>query len=139
MNNVEKFQKATEEIKDGMTLVGDVILVEMMPEPEVKIGSIIAAPSSRNQLDGITSNLPIFVRVLLTGKGYYNEETGEDVPLDIKPGNIIQVGRQAVDWFGTFGSITRGKESGVGITRQDAARITFKDEETFNRFFSLIS
>lgn len=136
---VETFLKAKEEFKEGVRLIGDVILVEAMPEPEIKKGSIIVSSGNTKALDGITANLPIFVRVLLVGPGYYNEETGADVPLEIKAGNIIQVGRQAVDFFGAFGSILRGKDTGVGITRSDAARIVFENDETYNSFFESIS
>jgi hypothetical protein len=69
--NVKKFLKAKEIVQDGVRLIGDVLLVERMPKPEIKLGSgLIAAPASNSkQINGVTSNLPIFVRVLLVGPG----------------------------------------------------------------------
>lgn len=136
---IEEKMKAAIEAANP-TLIGDVLLVSRikLPEPKSEGGLVLAssAITGYKQVTGFDANKPIFLKVLAVGKGYYNETTGEDVPLDVEPGNIIEVGANSVVFFSSFGNIVDNVDAGqgVGITREAEIRIKFKDQETFEKF-----
>jgi len=134
----EKMKNAIE--ATNPTLIGDVLLVSRikLPEPKSEGGLVLASSSitGHKQITGFDSNKPIFLKVLATGKGYYDEESGKDVPLDVEAGNIIEVGANSVVFFSSFGNIVDNMDSGtgVGITREAEIRIRFPNQETFEKF-----
>ena len=130
--------------KDGdLQIVGDVILVSRMPEREAKTkGGIVMASSmltGHKQMTGFDSNPPMFVKVVAVGAGYYDEETGKDVPLDVTVGNVIEVGQNSVVFFSSFGNIVDDKKNtGIGISRANEIRLKFKDEAAYNKFMGFL-
>jgi len=92
------FFKALKETKPNFyQLFGSRILVEVLPEPEMKTagGLVMASPGSNYRTDTEENKFTAAV-VLATGKGYYNDETNEDVPLEVKPGQVIEVVRSGL-------------------------------------------
>lgn len=134
----EKMKNAIE--ATNPTLVGDVILVSRikLPEPKSEGGLVLASSSltGYKQTTGFDANKPIFLKVLAIGKGYYDEASGKDVPLDVSVGNIIEVGANSVVFFSSFGNIVDNVEAGqgVGITREAEIRIKFESQEAFEKF-----
>jgi co-chaperonin GroES (HSP10) len=134
----EKMRNALE--ATSPTLVGDVLLVSRikLPEPKSEGGLVLASSSitGHKQLTGFDANKPIFLKVLAVGKGFYDDVSGKDVPLDVKVGNIIEVGANSVVFFSSFGNIVDNAESGtgVGITREAEVRIKFSSQEEFEKF-----
>lgn len=137
MNLLNKIETAIKEAAEAVEIVGDVLIVQRLPKPEIKTqGGLVLSAGQQRQVTAFNSNQPEFVKVLAVGKGYYNEDTGADVPLDIKPGYVIEVGKNSVNWFSSFGAIIDNLEAGVGVglTRDAEARIRFKSEESYNKF-----
>lgn len=136
MTNEEKMKLAIESVGDALTIVGDCLLVERLPKKEVKFGSIIAAPSASKQITGFDSNPPEFVKVLAVGRGYYDDDKNKDVPLDLKPGNIIELGRNSVVWFSSFGTVLDNQKdgTGIGLARESDHRLRFENMEAYNKF-----
>lgn len=140
-DNLAAFQAIIKELGDDFTLIGDCLIVEALPLREAKLSkSIVFASSQTKQVTGMESNPPIFVRVLAAGIGYYNEETGQSIDLDVKPGNVLEVAASAVRWFSQFGSLqVRGVDStrylsGIGIMREVDHHIKFEKHETYDKF-----
>lgn len=132
---VKAFKESREAIKT--IIVGDIILVGRLPKQELKTaGGIIVTRGSARQINAFDSNLPQFVQVLAVGEGFYNEETGESVPVDLEPGNVIEVAGHAVNWFSSFGVIPDSAErgTGIGITREPEYRMKFKSYDDYLKF-----
>lgn len=134
---LEAFKKAKSEASDSYTLYGDAILVEKVPEEEVKTASgIYIASSSKTQLGSIADNKPHFVHVLSVGEGFYSE-TG-DVPVSVEPGDIILVGVNSVKWFSHM-EIPQYEPFTVGLTRESEIQLKFKGQEAYRKFFEAIN
>lgn len=120
-------------------LTGDLLLVEAIPQEEVKTTSGIIIASDSRQVNTVKANLPHFVRVLAVGPGYYSEaEPNESVPLDTSPGAIIMVGDNSVKWWSHL-PIAGYKPYEIGLTRESEVQLTFKTDEDFRRVFGAIN
>lgn len=91
------FNALQERLPNFYKLFGSRILVEVLPEEELKTaGGLIVAKSPTNFRSDTQENKFTAVVILAVGKGYYNEETGEDVPLEVKPGQVVEVVRSGL-------------------------------------------
>jgi co-chaperonin GroES (HSP10) len=137
-NYLDQFKAMASESADAYELYGDCLLVEKLKEPERKIGSIILATAS-GRVDSFAQDRPHFVKVLAIGKGFYNEETGQDVPLSVAPGDIILVGPMSVKYFSMFGSLEAYEPDSIGITRESEIQLRFKGEEGYGQVFATLN
>lgn len=138
---LDAFKAMDEQCKDSFTLYGDAILVEEIPDEELKSkGGIIIATSSNHRLtDGVEANKPTFVRVLQVGAGFEKDE-GELVPVDANPGDIILVGKLSVMWFSAFGNILTHNGSGrLGLTIESEIKMRFKGHEGYEKVFKCLN
>jgi hypothetical protein len=143
------FQAIEKEAPDSFELIGDFLLVEEIKDEEftksIKAddGSIkkliLTEDTSRRQVNSISSDKPTFVRVLLAGKGYYNDETKEDVPLSVQPGDIILVGGTAIRWFSVFGKLMNYGDTRIGLAQESSIQKRFKGQEGFDKFFDTLN
>lgn len=141
MNFKERVKEAFE--KSGGTLVGDVLLIEHLPEQEVRSAAGIILASGDRQLGAFDADRPHFIRVLAVGPGYYNDETKEEIPLEYEPGNVLLVPLTAVKYFTSFGSYIgkqlkhkRGECLGIGMLTAGEEWLRFKTEEEYQIFMS---
>jgi len=134
------FEAAKAEVDESGILTGDLLMVEKIDQPEIKStgGIILSASVDHRQTNSIGANMPHFVRVLAVGKGFYNEETGEDVPVEVKPGDIILVGEQSVKWMAHW-PLLNYTPFQIGLTREAEIQIKFKGEEGFNKLFDALN
>jgi hypothetical protein len=126
------FVENREALQAESRLIGDLILVERIVFPEKKIGKIFIA-DTKNQLGSLVGDQPVFYRVLLVGSGYYNDETGEDSPLDIKQGQIVLTGSANVKMWSSFPLLEIAESDVLGITRYGDIHWQWENEETFFR------
>lgn len=128
-------------------IVGDIIVVEKIKEPEKKTASgLIYGIDVKNQLGTIALDKPHWVRVLAVGAGYYKtsetDEGGtieETIPLNVTPGDIILVGQTSVKYFSTFGELAGYEADTIGLTRESEILIRFKGEEGYNSAFEQLN
>lgn len=104
-NYLERFRAA--ESRRGK-LHGDLLLIEIPKEElfETKGGIIIAesdhARSDFMMFKGITGI------VLEVGRGYYDPDSGKDIPLESKPGNVIWASDKSIAYCTTIPGIREG-------------------------------
>lgn len=122
---------------ESYELYADCLLVEKLKEPELKVGSIYLAPVSSHS--SFKADRPHFVRILALGKGFYNEETNEDVPLNVQAGDIVLVGPISVKYFSTFGDLEAYEPDTIGITREAEILWRFKGEEGWKQVFTTLN
>ncbi len=137
-NYLDQFKAMASESGEAYELYGDCLLVEKIKEAERKIGSIILA-TANGRTDSFGADKPHFVRVLAVGKGYYNEETSQDVPLNVEPGDIILIGPLSVKYFSMFGSLEAYEPDSIGITRESEIQLRFKGEEGYGQVFATLN
>jgi co-chaperonin GroES (HSP10) len=129
------FQENQERIRKQAKLVGDTLLVERIQFPETRTRSgLLVVDSKKIQINGLTCETPLFYRVLLIGEGFYNEETKEDEPLEIKPGHIIHTNGVSVKLWSSFPLLQTTDSDVLGVTRYGDALWTWESEEEFFQF-----
>lgn len=142
MNN-SRYQEAFERLKDNTEeayeLIGDCLLVEQLKEPERKIGSFIMVDAQGKQKGSLSQDRPHFVQVLAVGKGYYDDDTKEDVPLNVKPGDIVLVGPLSVKYFSFFGDMQKYEPDSIGITREAEVQMRFRGKEGYAKAFEILN
>jgi hypothetical protein len=126
---ISAFHGLDSEVKDDLELIADAILVEFIPDPEVKTKSGLLLQtkeaSNDNWRNSTAADKPVLVRALKVGKGYYDNDTDETIPLNCSPGDILLVGRQSTKWFSHFAGITDYSPNTIGLTRESEIQARF--------------
>lgn len=126
---------------EAMTLIGDSLLVERVPieEKRTSSGLIKSADFGANHArNSIKTDLPVFVHVVAVGSGYYDDETKEPVPLDVKVGDIVLVGSHSVNWFSDM-DIPDYQAYEIGLTREQEIKLKFSGKEAYERAFAYLA
>jgi co-chaperonin GroES (HSP10) len=135
---LEAFKALQSQCPDASVTVGDVIWVEELKEEEIKTASgIIISEGERKQLGSVAADAPMLVHVLAVGKGYYDDE-GEDVPVEVQPGDIALVGKLSVNWVSTFGGIITKNGPQLGFTRESEIKHYWKGQEGYAKYFEVL-
>jgi co-chaperonin GroES (HSP10) len=119
-------------------LTGGLMIVEVIPQAEIKTSSGIILAQTDRQVNSVKANLPSFVRVLAVGPGYYDEETGETTPPEVRPGQIIMVAESSVKWWSHL-PLTGYRPMELGLSEESEAQIRFDSDESFVGFFSALN
>lgn len=122
---LDQFLRLKAEGADLIKLYGDIMLVEGYPVEETTTASGIIIQSSDKMANGFGQNMPAFYTVLYVGEGYYDEETDQDIPVDVQPGDIILTGKQSVVEISKFGPIFSTKEHRLCLSRECDIQLRF--------------
>ena len=133
---LQKFKKL-EGVK--FDLYSDRILVEDLRFEKVTKSGIIAHVDAKSYKDHYEEEAAHFAMVLLVGKGYYDEETGKDIPMDIKQGDILMIPPFSVRWLSELGPFTDYKQDKIGLTTEKEIHFNFGPLENFNKFFNMLN
>jgi co-chaperonin GroES (HSP10) len=114
------FQKLKEQRPNFYQLYGSRILVEVLPDPEVKTAGGLIVSGVRNQVTDTQENKFTAAVILAVGAGYYNDETNEDVPLTLKPGQVVEVVRTALRRYSTHPALGSQFTTGDLATTKEA-------------------
>lgn len=149
MQLLNAFEKAISQCKDDFYLTGDVLLVQKIPAPEHskevtgpngQKTQIFLAGGAEKKIDGLDMNLPMFVRVLAVGPGFYDpEDEAKSIGCECEVGDIILIGRMSVNWFSVFGSLISTATAEIGITRESEVRMRFKGQMGYDKFFKALN
>lgn len=137
---VSKVQQAVAACSDSFTLTGSFLLVEKVPQDEVKTksGLILAtATSGRDQQNSIGANLPCFVHVLAVGAGYVDDD-GKAVPLDTQPFDILLVGQYSVKWLPVY-PIDNYEPFSIGVTSEAETQMRFRGYDAYQQFAAALN
>jgi co-chaperonin GroES (HSP10) len=136
---LKAFQAIKTEAGDKYHLIGECLIVEEIGQVEVKTASgIVLSSGGTRKVDGLDMNKPLFVRVLAVGEGFYDDETGESLPLETQVGDIILIGRMSVQFFSTFGPLISEGTNQIGLTRESEIRMRFKGEEGWDKVCGIL-
>lgn len=141
---LEATLSAKEAHEGSYYLVGSTFLVEYLPddvkEKEVKKAdgsSIKLVTGTGTELNSNWRNttgldIPFWGRVLDVGTDISHPDW-EGLPL--RPGQIIQMPRSAVQWFRNWGSAERYELNTIGIANVDSVRIVFQDDDAYRSYY----
>lgn len=128
-----------ERFKDvDVEILGGALLVEVVPAEEIKKGGIIIAQVNTHKFT-LNDAKAFFVRVLKTGKGYYDPDTGASVPLDTPVGAILMVAPESVTLYAQFGALEDYEPKTIGLMQEGAALVRWKDDADYIRAFSALN
>lgn len=131
------FEKLAE-CREAFELIGDCILVEEIEDDEFRTQGGLIIASGTKQINGVEADKPTFARVLWVGEGYYDDDSGKSIPLNVEPGDVILVGRHSIKRFSVFGSILYSGTR-IGLTRESEIQLRFKGEAGYDRFFGTLN
>jgi hypothetical protein len=134
---LEQFKKLAESGK--ITLYGDNLLVERISEEDSielkgadgqRVNFIIAA-DTKGHRSGHADQKPMICRILLAGQGYYDPETGETTPLDLKPGAIVEVPAVSLARRTTYCGLVFADSAMVGYVGMNAVLAAFESDQAY--------
>lgn len=137
---LERFKKFAAEGKEHFQLIGDGLLVEQIPMKEKKTASglIVNVEGHGKFKNTLAADAPVFVHVVAVGEGYYDEEGGKDVPLNVKVGDIALVGAVSVKWFSMM-DIEDYQPYEIGLCREAEIKCIFRGKESYDRALALLA
>lgn len=135
-----KYLSQFENVKAGYKLRGNRLLVEPLPKEELKSagGLLLHAPQSDHK-STLDQNRACLAVVLAVGEGYTDDETGEDVPLDIEVGAVCLISAYGLRSFSNFPGIREYKPDGIALIRDTDVTQFWKSAEDYNTYKALLS
>lgn len=143
------FEHLNAQNNGDMIVIGDTLLVEPVQQAPAtkdvetadgkKVSIILETKLTNRQVGSVEDDRPLFVRVLACGSGYYDDETGKDLPLETQPGDIILMGKLSVRWLSTFGPLLREGDRQIGICRESDSILRFKGQAGFDRVNQILA
>lgn len=122
------------ELSKSLSVIGDVLVCERIKFPEKRVGGLFIPDSKKVMEGGFTCEVPEFYRILLTGSGYYDDDTGTDEPIDAHQGDIIHVGKAGVKIWSSFPNLETVESDVLCLTRYTDCLLHFRGERAFNDF-----
>jgi co-chaperonin GroES (HSP10) len=129
----ETFRRLRELGDSTFVLRGSTMIVEIIRDEELKTkGGIIIATDSRHTRGGSVEQHKLQVgRVLMTGKGYYDAETGTYEPLEVQPGSIVVLPQYSLQTISTFPGIQRPTENKLCMVKEADLLAYYTSEEAY--------
>ena len=125
---------------DLFKLRGSTLVVELLPEPEIKTkgGLIISAPS--DQVRGNTNDNKLQAGVvLMAGEGYYDADSNTYTPTDIQPGAVIILPQYSAQTISKFPGISRPTQSKIVLVKEDSVLAYYTSREAFEQAEQLLN
>lgn len=124
-----RFQKIS---SADFPLRGNRLLVEVLPKEELKSQSgLYMSASASDHRTSTNENRADLALVLATGNGYYDEETEENVDLDIKVGSVILVSRMGLRLYSDFPGIAEYTKETIALTRDSEVHCSWPSIEAY--------
>lgn len=128
--------------KDLFTLKGNFILIEKLPDVEIKTksGLFVGVKGPQMQLGTLNDNVPNACVVLEVGEGYFGDD-GKPMEgsLGVEPGDVIILPKHAINYFSLFPALVNYTPNTIGLTRDDSAQFVFKGLDKYNEYCSLLN
>lgn len=135
---LDKFMVINKELKDKFKLYGDRVLVEEIPKKEATTkGGIIIGEQDKLR-EGFATRRTAEAIVLAVGEGYYDDKTGEDVPLSVQPGDIVILSPHGTTFYSDFAPID-GSNVVIGVTIEANIQMSFRGEGAYASFFEALT
>lgn len=126
-----QFSKAREHLR----LRGNRLLVEVLPKEEIKTkGGLVIASSLSDHRTNTDMNRADVAVVLAVGEGYYDDDTGADVAMDIKVGNVVLISRYGLRTYSSFPGVTNFVADTIALCRDNDINAVWEDAAAFEAY-----
>jgi len=117
-----------------MPLRGNRLLLELLPKEEIKTaGGLIVATQSDYRTNTQENQCDVAV-VLATGSGYYDDDTGEDVSMDLKVGNVVLLSRYGIRAYSNFPGIKDFVAGTIALARDNDVHAAWDSIASFETY-----
>ena len=134
---LEKF-KRLQEHKDLYTLRGDRLLIEILPKEELTTASGLVIATVDDYRSTTKDNQATLGIVLLVGVGYYDEDTGKDVPLDVQPGNIVLLSGMGLKLYSSFPGCQGYIPNTIALTRNSECHMIIPNADAYEKYKAVL-
>lgn len=102
-----------------LSIRGSTLLIEVLPDEEVKAaGGIVLQSSSKHVRGGVDEFRLKLGYVIAAGEGYI-DEAGKVTPLDVKPGSIVFLPKYSLSAISVFPGMNRLTEERIAMIKED--------------------
>lgn len=135
----ESFEKEFSALRamgsESFVLRGSSIIVEILPDEEIKTASglIIASDLKHVKGDSAQAHKLQVARVLMTGPGYWDADTESYEAIDVKPGAIVILPQYGTSYISVFPGIQRPTSNKLGFIKMDQVMAYYPSEEVFEQ------
>ena len=133
----ESFEKEFSALRElgpeAFVLRGSSIIVEIMPDEEIKTagGLIMATSTDHIKGNSIEQHKLRVARVLMVGEGYYDEEKEGYEPLDVKVGAVVIVPPYSPEYISVFPGIQRPTGNKLAFVKFAQILALFPSQEAY--------
>lgn len=118
-----------------LPLRGNRLLVELLPKEEVlTAGGLVIATNLNDHRSTTKENQADLAVVLAAGPGYYSDDTGEDVALDVKPGNVVMLTRYGIRAFSSFPGVLDFTQDTIAMCRDSDIHAAWESIEAYEQY-----
>jgi co-chaperonin GroES (HSP10) len=135
---LNRFKKLRECGTGEYTLIGNRLLVEVLPKEELKSAGGLVIATTLNQKSDTTANQATLAIVLLVGEGYYDED-GNDAPMPFEVGNIVLVSDMGLKKYTSFPGMAAYTENSIALTRDSEVHLKFPSVEAYEKVKELLN
>lgn len=136
---LERFKKLENVDQSVFRLNGARILLEMLPQKEIKTASglVLSAPKDLSKFSADSQRAALGV-VLLTGSGYLDND-GNPIDVDVKVGNVVLVNDLAMRSYSSFPGIEDYVNNSIAMTSEADIQMVFPDMAAFEAYEKLLA
>jgi len=129
---LERFKKLT---KEQLPLRGSRLIVEVLPKEEIKTKGGLIVHADVNSVKTTTDqNRPTLAVVLATGSGYYDDETGDDVAMDVPVGAVCLISQMGLKYYSHFPGISEYTGETIALTRESEIHMYWPNLEAYQAY-----
>lgn len=133
---LERFDKVRSST-DLYRLNGGRIVVEVLPQEELRTAGGLVMVDTHQSRSDVVMNKALLGIVVLIGQGY-TDENGDDVPVDVQPGNVIMFNELAARYYSTFPGIKGYTKNSLALIHDSDVQMVFPTENSYREFSSLL-
>lgn len=70
----------------------------------------------------------------MVGSGYYDDKTGKDVALDVRPGNVVHLPKMSFRFFSDFPGLSTFVKNEIALVREDEIISKWEDIQEYEAY-----
>jgi co-chaperonin GroES (HSP10) len=135
---LSKFNKLRE-LGEIHQLRGGRVEVEVLPEVEIKSkGGLIIQTTPDSHRSSVDMNRVIMGIVLNVGTGY-RDQNGEQVEIDLKPGNVVELSRMGIRHFSTHSLVDTFANNELALIHESEIARVFPNIEAWMKAREIVN
>ena len=137
----QKFQTMFQELGEAAKLRGDILLIEMVEEPEVTIGNtkLILGFDNSQVGGGLEQHKSKVGIVIGVGDGYFVGHDKPNVKIEIPVGAIVKVPEYSGSDLSTFPGLGSSCKNKLRMVKENEVEFVYKDLDTYNKARELLN